>query len=92
MTYCASCNHTIASDASPRCRQCGTPRPAAGWPIDRRLNTTVAGHQYRVVRRLGTGGFGTVYEVETMARHHQELCATGFSESVRIGPAPRNAL
>jgi serine/threonine protein kinase len=26
----------------------------------------VAGNQYRVLRRLGTGGFGTVYEVETM--------------------------
>lgn len=66
MTYCPVCNHNIAEDTSRACAQCGGTRPVAGWPIDRRLQTTVAGGQYRVLRRLGSGGFGTVYEVETM--------------------------
>ncbi|MDP1569198.1 MAG: protein kinase [Vicinamibacterales bacterium] len=48
------------------CGDCGVRRPSAGWPIDRRLGATVVGHQYRVLRRLGAGGFGTVYLVETV--------------------------
>jgi serine/threonine protein kinase/hemoglobin-like flavoprotein/Ran GTPase-activating protein (RanGAP) involved in mRNA processing and transport len=66
MTYCASCNRNIPDDSAPQCIHCRSHRPAAGWPIDRRLHTVVAGGQYRVLQRLGAGGFGTVYEVETL--------------------------
>jgi hemoglobin-like flavoprotein/tRNA A-37 threonylcarbamoyl transferase component Bud32 len=34
--------------------------------VDPRLGTLVAGGQYRVLQRLGQGGFGTVYLVETV--------------------------
>ena len=34
--------------------------------VDPRLDTLVAGGQYRVLQRLGQGGFGTVYLVETV--------------------------
>ncbi|MGE0041936.1 MAG: protein kinase [Vicinamibacterales bacterium] len=48
------------------CPACGAPRPRAGWPADPRLGTIVAGGQFRVTGRLGAGGFGTVYRVETV--------------------------
>jgi serine/threonine protein kinase/hemoglobin-like flavoprotein/Ran GTPase-activating protein (RanGAP) involved in mRNA processing and transport len=66
MTYCGTCNETLADGLHHVCAHCGTPRPATGWPADPRLHTTLAGHQYRALRRIGAGGFGTVYEVETM--------------------------
>lgn len=64
--FCHCCNATLGQTDAGRCPDCGTPRPAAGWPHDARLAQTVAANQYRVVRRLGSGGFGTVYRVETV--------------------------
>ncbi|MGD9904452.1 MAG: protein kinase [Vicinamibacterales bacterium] len=37
-----------------------------GLALDQRPGTLVAGGQYRVLERLGQGGFGTVYLVETI--------------------------
>jgi serine/threonine protein kinase/Ran GTPase-activating protein (RanGAP) involved in mRNA processing and transport len=65
MTYCPACNH-VTEGGTPRCGSCAASRPDGGWPLDPRLQTIVAGGQYRVLRRLGAGGFGTVYEVETL--------------------------
>ena len=48
----------------PEC-QTATPTPAAGSD-DPLVGQTVAGGQYRVLRRVGAGGFGVVYEVETV--------------------------
>ena len=44
MTYCASCNH-VTGGRDPRCATCAADMPAAGWPIDPRLHTIVAGGQ-----------------------------------------------
>jgi serine/threonine-protein kinase len=65
VTYCQACNHPTEASA-PRCGSCASSRPDGGWPLDPRLQTIVAGGQYRVLRRIGAGGFGTVYEVETL--------------------------
>jgi hemoglobin-like flavoprotein/Ran GTPase-activating protein (RanGAP) involved in mRNA processing and transport/tRNA A-37 threonylcarbamoyl transferase component Bud32 len=65
MTYCPACNH-VTEGSTQRCGSCAVARPDGGWPLDPRLQTIVAGGQYRVLRRLGAGGFGTVYEVETL--------------------------
>ena len=55
----------MAIDAEA-CPACGEPRPRSGWPFDRRIGTLVAGGQYRVLGRLGAGGFSVVYLVETL--------------------------
>jgi serine/threonine protein kinase/hemoglobin-like flavoprotein/Ran GTPase-activating protein (RanGAP) involved in mRNA processing and transport len=63
--YCASCETTIVAQEE-QCSNCGQKKPMRGWPVDGLLQKTVAGGHYRVVRRLGSGGFGVVYEVETV--------------------------
>lgn len=63
--YCPFCNQSVDQETSPVCRDCGKEKPASGWPLDCRLGSLVAGAQYRVLRRVGSGGFGVVYEVET---------------------------
>ncbi|MBX3250724.1 MAG: protein kinase [Myxococcales bacterium] len=65
MTHCAACGRSLRGDPE-RCPSCGHARPPAGHPVDARIGTLVAGDQYRVLRRLGAGGFGIVYEVETL--------------------------
>lgn len=64
--YCSSCNATIEDSAQERCPACNSARPEWNWPRDARIGEVVVGGQYRIVRRLGAGGFGTVYEVETI--------------------------
>jgi serine/threonine protein kinase len=51
---------------SVTCPHCDAARPDWGWTDDPRLGALVVGDQYRVLRRLGAGGFGIVYEVETV--------------------------
>jgi serine/threonine protein kinase len=62
--FCPRCLSAVRGDASD-CTTCQSQRPVTGWPRDRRLGATIASGQYRVLRRLGSGGFGTVYLVET---------------------------
>jgi serine/threonine protein kinase len=64
--YCSKCQSLIPDLATPNCEQCGSKRPLVGWPEDPWVGKKVAGGQYRVLRRLGSGGFGVVYEVETL--------------------------
>ncbi|MEZ5292389.1 MAG: protein kinase [Vicinamibacterales bacterium] len=64
--YCPGCQAPVAGDEIAVCPACGLGRGSAGWPEDRRLGRTVAGGHYHVRRRLGAGGFGTVYLVETV--------------------------
>lgn len=64
--YCFKCHDTLLGPSVQTCPNCKTNRPGAGWPSDLLLGQLVAGGQYRVVKRLGAGGFGVVYEAETV--------------------------
>lgn len=64
--FCGECSASIVDGTSSACPWCGSERTAEVWPEDRRLGEIVVGGQYRVLRRLGAGGFGVVYEVETV--------------------------
>ncbi|HUV13163.1 MAG TPA: serine/threonine-protein kinase, partial [Acidobacteriota bacterium] len=64
--YCSNCQSLIPTFDAPVCEKCGRKRPLVGWPTDPWVGKKVAGRQYRVLRRLGSGGFGVVYEVETI--------------------------
>lgn len=64
--FCPNCNARLGLDEPGACASCGRSRPPVGWPSDALLGQLVAGGQLRVQRRLGAGGFGVVYEVETV--------------------------
>ncbi|MDH4067040.1 MAG: serine/threonine protein kinase, partial [Acidobacteriota bacterium] len=64
-SFCTGCLAVLATDDTT-CATCQAERPVLGWPRDRRLGATLAGGQYRAIRRLGRGGFGTVYLVESV--------------------------
>ncbi len=64
--FCPSCQTQLPGSEPERCPACELACPLEGWPADRLLGREVAGGQYRVLRRLGAGGFGVVYEVETV--------------------------
>ena len=63
--FCRRCQ-SVVRDQAFACPACGFERPTGGWPRDPLLGAEVVGGQYRVLRRLGAGGFGVVYEVETV--------------------------
>ncbi len=65
LPYCQRCQRNIPDRATEKCPGCGHARPARGWLFDALLGKTVAGGQFRILQRLGSGGFGVVYEVET---------------------------
>src|SRR5690606_17337196 len=65
-SYCHRCLAPLSDPSTSRCPDCDAVARSSGWPVDDRLGTVVVGGQYRVVRRLGRGGFGTVYLVEAV--------------------------
>jgi len=66
--YCPSCSNTLdTTDAElSKCPRCGAMPEHGAFGRDDRIGTMVAGDQYKVIRRIGSGGFGVVYEVETV--------------------------
>lgn len=65
-SYCHQCFAPVDDRTWSRCPECDRVVRSSGWPQDSRLGSVVAGGQFRVVRRLGRGGFGTVYLVATL--------------------------
>ncbi len=68
-TFCSACNGNIEEEAKRFCGDCGAERPRDGWVRDALVGEVTAQGQLLVKRRLGAGGFGTVYEVETTLGH-----------------------
>lgn len=64
--FCHKCSTSLDDPTSNQCPRCGATRPTSAWPADPRLGQTVVGGQYRILGRLGSGGFGVVYLVETV--------------------------
>lgn len=61
--YCSECDHSVDRDDLLICPHCNAVRPPFGWPEDSLLGHLVDAGRYRVEKRLGSGGFGVVYEV-----------------------------
>ena len=62
--FCKYCQATLDDENAGSCPECGGGKPDLGWSRDRRLGADIVGGQYHVLRRLGVGGFSTVYLVE----------------------------
>ncbi|MCA9559889.1 MAG: protein kinase, partial [Myxococcales bacterium] len=56
---CPRCDHVLP-DGDRFCGRCGLSRSDDGIPVDPLLGITVA-ERYRIERRIGVGGMGTVY-------------------------------
>ncbi len=56
---CARCDRRL-SEGDRFCGRCGLARSTDGKPVDPLIGITVAG-RYRIERRIGVGGMGTVY-------------------------------
>ena len=60
--YCWQCQVPVLGDP-PACAECKAGRAPAGWPRDPLIGETV-GQKFRILKRLGAGGFGVVYLAE----------------------------
>ncbi len=57
--YCWACNRPTAADLTV-CARCDSERAPAGWPEDELIGTLL-GEKYKLLERIGAGGFGVVY-------------------------------
>lgn len=63
--YCPKCGRGNAADAL-ECAGCKLGQPQIGWPQDALIDT-VLDDKFHLMRRLGHGGFGTVYRAVVVA-------------------------
>ena len=56
--FCPHCKNSIPEQ--PECSFCRVQKPRAGWPKDKLIDKILK-DKYRLIRRLGAGGFGVVY-------------------------------
>lgn len=79
-TICSECLARVAADAEA-CRACGLAQPAGGWPADLLLGTVV-GERYKLEKRLGEGGMGTVYRAHRTGRLGGEVAIKVLSPAL----------
>lgn len=79
-TICSDCLARVAADAEA-CRSCGLAQPEGGWPEDLLLGTVV-GDRYKLDKRLGEGGMGTVYRAHRTGRLGGEVAIKVLSPAL----------
>lgn len=79
-TICPDCLARVGADAEA-CRSCGLARPEGGWPEDLLLGVVV-GDRYKLEKRLGEGGMGTVYRAHRTGRLGGEVAIKVLSPAL----------
>ncbi|MEZ4267258.1 MAG: serine/threonine-protein kinase [Myxococcota bacterium] len=79
-TICPDCLARVAADAEA-CRSCGLAQPEGGWSEDLLLGMVV-GERYKLEKRLGEGGMGTVYRAHRTGRLGGEVAIKVLSPAL----------
>lgn len=73
-------------EADSACPQCRAERSTVGWPVDHVIGDVISS-KYRILKRLGTGGFGVVYlaeHVEFQAKRAIKVLHERFTYDDRV--------